>query len=184
VKAVLRAGFGVWCWTILVLVVGVVLLLALPAPTVTLRRRIARSGARAFFVLTGIHYRVIGAGRLPKGASIVVANHSSYVDGLVLQAALPPRFAFVIKKEMVRVPFMSLLLRRLGSQFVERYDRQQGAGDARRLLRTAAAGQALAFFPEGTFSVRVGLAHFHAGAFVAAARAAILARIHEPDLEA
>jgi hypothetical protein len=32
----------------------------------------------------------------------------------------------VIKKEMVRVPLASLLLRRLGSAFVERFDRHQG----------------------------------------------------------
>jgi 1-acyl-sn-glycerol-3-phosphate acyltransferase len=71
---------------------------------------------------------------------------------------------------MGRVPIASLLLRRLGSEFVERYDRHQGGVDARRVLRAAAAGQALAFFPEGTFDVRVGLARFHSGAFVAAHR--------------
>lgn len=170
-KALRRAGFGLWCWAIFVPVVAAVLLLALPAPGVTLRRRIARAGARTFFVLAGIRLRVTGLERLPAGASVVVANHTSYVDGLIMQAALPPSFAFVIKKEMVRVPLASLLLRRLGSHFVERYNRHQGAADARRLLRSAAGGQSLAFFPEGTFVPHVGLGRFHAGAFVAAAKA-------------
>jgi 1-acyl-sn-glycerol-3-phosphate acyltransferase len=43
--------------------------------------------------------------------------------------------------------------------------------DTRRLMRHAQAGQALAFFPEGTFSADVGLLRFHIGAFAAAARA-------------
>jgi len=64
----------------------------------------------------------------------------------------------------------SFLLRRLGAEFVERFDRHKGGVDARRVLRTAAGGQALAFFPEGTFSETVGLGRFHAGAFVAAHR--------------
>ena len=172
-KAVLRAGYGLWCWAIFVPLVAVALLLVLPAPGLRLRRGIARRAARLFFAAAGIRLRVAGAERLPAGACVVVANHASYLDGLIMQAALPPRFAFVVKKEMVRVPLASLLLRRLGSQFVERYDSHQGAVDTRRMLRTVAAGQALAFFPEGTFSERVGLARFHAGAFVAAVRAGL-----------
>ena len=83
---------------------------------------------------------------------MVVANHASYIDGLVAAAALPPDFAFVIKKEMVRVPLAGLLLRRLGSQFVERFDRHKGGVDTRRVLKLAATGQSLVFFPEGTFT--------------------------------
>jgi 1-acyl-sn-glycerol-3-phosphate acyltransferase len=170
-RAVLRAAYGIGCWAIfLPLAVGS-LVLALPAPTVRMRRRIARRGAGLFFRLAGIRFTVTGEERLPPGACVVVANHASYLDGVILQAALPPRFTFVIKKEMVRVPLAGLLLRRLGSEFVERFDRHKGAADARRVLRAAAGGQALAFFPEGTFSEQVGLARFHAGAFVAAARA-------------
>ncbi len=82
---------------------------------------------------------------------MVVANHASYIDAIAIVAALPPDFAFVIKKEMVTVPLASLLLRRLGSQFVERFDRHKGATDARRVLKLAATGQSLMFFPEGTF---------------------------------
>jgi 1-acyl-sn-glycerol-3-phosphate acyltransferase len=47
----------------------------------------------------------------------------------------------------------------------------RGARDARRLLRNAERGEALVFFPEGTFSSEVGLLRFHIGAFAAAARA-------------
>ena len=71
----------------------------------------------------------------------MVSNHASYLDGVVFTAALPPRFGFVIKREMKPVPLAGLLLRRLGSEFVERFDRHQGAADARRVLRNATSGQ-------------------------------------------
>jgi 1-acyl-sn-glycerol-3-phosphate acyltransferase len=39
------------------------------------------------------------------------------------------------------------------------------------VLRTAASGHSLVFFPEGTFKPEVGLGKFHTGAFAIAARA-------------
>ncbi len=91
--------------------------------------------------------------------------------GVVMTAALPPRFGFVIKREMASVPLAGALLRRLGSEFVERFNRHRGGADARRVLRTAVSGNSLVFFPEGTFDARPGLGKFHAGAFTIAARA-------------
>ena len=85
---------------------------------------------------------------------MVVANHASYLDGVVMAAALPPRFGFVIKREMNDVPVAGLLLRRIGSEFVDRFNRHKGGTDARRVLRTAASGHSLVFFPEGTFTPR------------------------------
>jgi 1-acyl-sn-glycerol-3-phosphate acyltransferase len=170
---VLHIGYGLWCWTAFVAVALGVLLLGVPTPSVSLRRRMARGGARLFFALAGIRFTVRGLERLPADACVVVANHSSYIDGVVMQAALPPRFAFIIKKEMVRVPLAGILLRRLGSEFVDRFDRHQGGVDARRVLKTALAGESLAAFPEGTFTDAVGVQRFHIGAFVAAARAGL-----------
>jgi 1-acyl-sn-glycerol-3-phosphate acyltransferase len=71
---------------------------------------------------------------------------------------------------MVRVPLASLLLRRLGSQFVERFDRHKGGVDARRVLKLAATGQSLVFFPEGTFDETRQIGKFLGGAFATAAR--------------
>ncbi|MEO8316232.1 MAG: lysophospholipid acyltransferase family protein, partial [Pseudomonadota bacterium] len=103
---------------------------------------------------------------------VVVANHSSYLDGVVLYAALPPVFSFVIKREMSKVPLANLLLRRIGAQYVDRGG-QRSARDTRRLFKKAAAGGALAFFPEGTFEHEPGLLRFRSGAFVVAANAGL-----------
>ena len=109
--------------------------------------------------------------QLPAGQCVIVANHASYLDGLVFTAALPPRFGFVIKREMAGVPLAGWFLHRIGSEFVERFDRKRGAADALRVLRNATNGHSLVFFPEGTFTAEPGLLKFHAGAFTTAARA-------------
>jgi 1-acyl-sn-glycerol-3-phosphate acyltransferase len=158
--------------TMTFLVLGFAVLAAtLILPGVYRRRAAARGVARAFLRLAGMPLTVRGMERLAPGQCIVVSNHASYLDGLVFTAALPARFSFVIKREMSAVPLAGLFLRRIGSEFVERFDRNRGAADARRVLRNAASGHSLVFFPEGTFTRTPGLLKFHTGAFVTAARA-------------
>jgi 1-acyl-sn-glycerol-3-phosphate acyltransferase len=140
-------------------------------PSLRRRRVVAGTVGRVFLWLTGIPFSVEGLERLPKTPCVVVANHASYIDAIAIVAALPPDFAFVIKKEMMRAPLAGLLLRRLGSQFVERFDRHKGATDARRVLKLAATGQSLMFFPEGTFDETRQIGKFLGGAFTTAARA-------------
>ena len=144
-------------------------LVVLPLP-IAARRQMAHFGAQAFFRLAGMPARVLDAGHLPTGPCVVVANHASYLDGVVLKAVLPARFSFVIKKEVSRVPLAGFVLRRIGSEFVDRFNRHAGGMDARRLFKAAETGQALAFFPEGTFLAQPGLGKFHTGAFAIAAR--------------
>jgi 1-acyl-sn-glycerol-3-phosphate acyltransferase len=147
-----------------------VLAINLFLPRLRQRRVVAGAVSRAFLWIAGIPFTVQGLDRLPGRPCVVVANHASYIDAIAIAAALPPDFAFVIKKEMVRVPVLSLLLRRLGSQFVERFDRHKGASDTRRVLKLAAAGKSLMFFPEGTFHETREIGKFMAGAFATALR--------------
>jgi 1-acyl-sn-glycerol-3-phosphate acyltransferase len=147
-----------------------VLVINLFLPSLRGRRMMAGVFSRAFLRAAGVPFAVEGLNRLPQIPCVVVANHASYIDGLVAAAALPPDFAFVIKKEMVRVPLAGLLLRGLGSQFVERFNRHKGGVDARRVLKLAATGQSLVFFPEGTFNEIRQIGKFLGGAFATAAR--------------
>jgi 1-acyl-sn-glycerol-3-phosphate acyltransferase len=167
----LRILYGIYAIVLFLLLGLCALVLALVVPGVQRRRSIARAMSRAFFFLAGMRLSVKGLERLPHGQSVVVSNHASYLDGIVFTAALPARFAFVIKREMNAVPLAGLLLRRLGSHFVERFNRHRGATDTRRVLRDAINGSSLAFFPEGTFTHTPGLLKFHTGAFTTALRA-------------
>ena len=166
-----RLLYGIYA-VLLFLVLGLTtLLVLLLVPGMQRRRAVARAMSRTFFSLAGMWLTVKGAEHLPEGQCVVVSNHASYLDGVVFTAALPARFAFVIKREMNGVPLAGLLLRRLGSHFVERFNRNRGAADARRVMRDALNGNSLAFFPEGTFTPTPGLLKFHTGAFTTAIRA-------------
>jgi 1-acyl-sn-glycerol-3-phosphate acyltransferase len=165
-----RTFYGYYCIALFFPVAVCVLIINLIMPGVRNRRAVARHSSRLFLKAIGIPLTVTGLERLPVSPCVIVANHASYLDGLVVAAALPPDFAFVIKKEMIRVPLASLLLKRLGSEFVERFDRHKSAVDARRVLKSAANGQSVVFFPEGTFTERRAIGKFHGGAFATAAR--------------
>ena len=169
-RAVVQSLYTAYCLAVFIVLGLTVLLVNLFVPSLRPRRRVAGMFSRVFLRAAGIPFAVEGLNRLPQVPCVVVANHASYIDGLVAAAALPPDFAFVIKKEMVRVPLAGLLLRRLGSQFVERFDRHKGAVDARRVLKLAATGQSLVFFPEGTFNEVRQVGKFLGGAFTTAAR--------------
>lgn len=164
-------------YTILVFLVlgtiALVLVTLIPGLGVNARRAIAHNTARTFFHIAGLRVRIGGESNLPPGPCVVVANHASYIDGVVLKAFLPARFSFVIKKEVTKVPLAGLLLRRIGSEFVDRFNRHAGGMDTRRLIKAADAGQALAFFPEGTFVERPGVGKFHTGAFAIASRVGV-----------
>ena len=105
-----------------------------------------------------------------KEACIFVSNHASYLDGYVLTAVLDRSFSFIAKAELKTRFIVHILLKRIGTLFVERFDRQQGIKDAKILADRGMANRSLFFFPEGTFMRMPGLLPFRMGAFETAAR--------------
>mgnify|MGYP006280866799 CR=1 FL=1 len=166
-----HALYGLWFAAVFLVCVPVALLLVSVLPGLGRRRAAARGAARCLFLATGMGPALEHGPRLPGRPCVVVANHASYLDGILLCAALPPRFAFVIKSEMRSVPLAHFLLRRIGVQFVERFHHGRSARDARTILRRAHVGESLAFFPEGTFHDEPGLRRFRGGAFAVAVKA-------------
>lgn len=168
-----RIGHAIWgvaTWAIFGLICLLTLVALLLVPGLFARRRLVRGSTRLIFRLAGIPLEVSGLEHLPAGHCIVVANHASYLDGMIMTAALPARFSFVIKREMTQVPGAHFFLRRIGSEFVDRGQSTQGSRDARRILQRAEGGHSLVFFPEGTFQAEPGLRRFRMGAFNAARR--------------
>ena len=165
--------YGLYAWTGFVVCALFAVLLTLVVPGLDRRRRLVKLCARVPFRLAAIPVEVRGLARIPPGACVIVANHASYIDGVLLKGFLPSRFSYVIKGEVQRVPVMGFLLRRIGARFVERFDVSGSARDARQLLKAAQSGDSLVFFPEGTFIATPGLGRFRAGAFAAAVSAGV-----------
>jgi 1-acyl-sn-glycerol-3-phosphate acyltransferase len=161
-------GFVALATFCLLLVLAAVL--AVVVPGLRWRRGLTRLLSRTALAMFGLRVATHGIQNLPESCCVVVANHSSYLDGIVLTALLPPRFTFVVKREAEDMPVAGLLLRRIGAEFVDRHSRGGRQRDARRVMQRAEQGHSLVFFPEGTFDEIPGLKRFHAGAFTAAVR--------------
>ena len=137
--------------------------------------RVEKTIARCLGLITGTPITVRGLEHLPpdRQACIIVANHQSYLDGLLLLAILPRRPRFVIKGELKDSRALARPLERLGGVFVERFDAAKSLAGFQELTEILSAGEALTIFPEGTFKRMPGVLPFHMGAFVAAAEAKV-----------
>jgi len=163
--------YAVWWWVVLAGAFLLGLLAVLILPRVTWRWSALRWIGRGTLATMGDPVSTVGIDRVPSRGAILVFNHSSYMDSLVLTAVLPGEPAIVAKRELSGQFITGLLLRRLQIPFVERYDVSGSLADAQALIALANQGRILVFFPEGTFTRRAGLSAFYLGAFKVAADA-------------
>jgi 1-acyl-sn-glycerol-3-phosphate acyltransferase len=91
-------------------------------------------------------------GLLPGGPVVIVANHMSWVDCLVMTSLAP--CMPIAKGEIDSWPFLGPAIRSLGVAFVRRGDAHSGARVLRQALRALESGVSVLGFPEGTTSDR------------------------------
>ena len=117
--------------------------------------------------------RVEGRDRIrPDAAYVMVANHQSFLDILVL-FRLFVHFKWVSKIEMFRIPCIGWNMALNGYIKLRRGDAGSVAEMMRACERTLAEGSPIMMFPEGTRSPDGRLKAFKAGAFVLAQRARV-----------
>jgi 1-acyl-sn-glycerol-3-phosphate acyltransferase len=168
-------AFACYAWTVFALLTlscgGLIALLQRPP----LGRRIAHAAARLLLRLTGVTLAASGLERLPQSPHVLLVNHASYLDAVLLAAVLPaaPGYVFTAKREYAGQRPMRALLTGLGGIFIERVDITRSTEDVDLMAAALLRGENLLVFPEGTFSREAGLKPFHAGAFAAAAQARV-----------
>jgi 1-acyl-sn-glycerol-3-phosphate acyltransferase len=160
-------------WFYLVFAVGFLFawIAAMALPTLSARWAALRALARTSLSLTGIKVNASGMENIPHGNAVILFNHTSYMDAVIIAAVLPGEPAFVAKKEFEANFFTRTLMRRVGVAFVERFDAAASLADAETVTSMAKEGRLFVFFPEGTFTRRAGLLGFYMGAFKVAAEA-------------
>jgi lyso-ornithine lipid O-acyltransferase len=112
------------------------------------RRRGALFSAwcRAVLRIGGVRVRT--RGRCPESASLVISNHLSYLDVMVLGAQTP--MVFVAKSEVAGWPVLGPLCAFVGTLFIDRSSKSALPAVAHAMSQLMASGIRVIFFPEGT----------------------------------
>ncbi len=127
---------------------------AIPVQVAALAAR-SRLAERVPMLYHSVCCRIMGlgisvSGRVPeRRPMLLISNHSSYLDIIVLAALMP--VCFVAKSEVASWPFFGLLAKLQRTVFVDR--RSRNVGDHQEQIRQRLeSGDNLILFPEGTSS--------------------------------
>ena len=101
--------------------------------------------------LSGIKIDVSGIEHLDsKNPQVLVTNHQGTFDIFALVSTLPVQFRWVVKKELFKIPFFGLAMRKAGYISIDRENSRQALKDLRNASTKLKTGRSIAIFPEGT----------------------------------
>ena len=129
--------------------------------------------ARLALRVGGVRIRLHNVERMQTGEPrIYVSNHVSWFDVWALAAVLP-RYKFVGKAELFRIPIFGRAARAAGMIAIERENRKSAFESYRVAAERIRAGASVVVFPEGTRGRTYGLRQFKKGPFVLAVAAGV-----------
>ncbi|HSV35453.1 MAG TPA: lysophospholipid acyltransferase family protein [Ramlibacter sp.] len=147
--------------------VGGLLTIAILFPRLGQPQRDARVQAWALRMLAHLGVHVELRGQPPvTGPMLLVANHISWLDILVMHAARHCRF--VSKADVRHWPVIGTLATGAGTLYIERESRRDALRVVHQIADSLHQGDVLGVFPEGTTSDGVSLLPFHANLIQAA----------------
>lgn len=116
---------------------------------------------RWFSAIVNLH--VIQEGELPENGVILVSNHISWLDIIVIGQYLPAYF--VAKSEISSWPVIGYLARQGGTIFIRRGDKQHIRATAEKMIWLLKQNSNIIAFPEGTTTKGDEVLHFHSSLF-------------------
>jgi len=129
------------------LVLGETIARCLRKPAEDWQSRIVRNWAQSVGRLIGMHTQVIGTP--PTAPFVLVSNHLSYID-VVLLLGHCPNATFIAKRDVETWPFIGFLARRVGTLFIDRESRRDLLRINTAIARCLDARRGLVLFAEGT----------------------------------
>lgn len=100
-------------------------------------------------LILGLNYRVFGAENIPKDPCVIMSNHQSTWDAIVMQVIMPTQ-CWVLKKELLNVPLFGVMLRAIKPIAVDRKDKNSVKQLILQGKKRIAEGVFVIIFPEGT----------------------------------
>lgn len=135
--------------------------------------RAPRWWARGILWATGVRVQLHdGAGLVPGEPHVFVSNHVSWYDVLALVHALP-RYSFVAKAEIFRVPLFGAAARAVGTIPIQRENRKAAFQSYEEAAERIRGGRSVVVYPEGTRGDVYALRPFKKGPFVLAIAAGV-----------
>jgi 1-acyl-sn-glycerol-3-phosphate acyltransferase len=116
---------------------------------------------RWFSSIMNLH--ITKEGQLPEQAAILVSNHISWLDIIVIGQHLPAYF--VAKSDISSWPVIGYLARQAGTIFIRRGDKKHILATAEKMTGLLAQNRNIIAFPEGTTTKGDEVLHFHASLF-------------------
>jgi 1-acyl-sn-glycerol-3-phosphate acyltransferase len=131
----------------------------------------AQLWARFLTLFSGVRIKISGIENLPKDTPLIlVANHQSAADILILLAYLPVHFRFAVKKELFRIPVFGYYMRKAGYSSVDREVVLSAYKALEAITEIIKSGESVLIFPEGTRSKTGELGKFRRGSLLTALR--------------
>ncbi len=122
--------------------------------------------SKSILWVCGVKVRVRGLENLEVDVPrIYMVNHQSYFDIFTLLANLPVQFKFVLKEELMRVPFLGPAMRKAKYVGIERDDARKAVKSMNEAADRFREGASILIFPEGTRSSDGQLQAFKPGGF-------------------
>jgi 1-acyl-sn-glycerol-3-phosphate acyltransferase len=129
-------------------------------------KRMQRGWAKGLVRFWGVDVEVHGAEHMAPGTSyVVVSNHLSWVDIVVLFLALPTTPGFLAKRELMRVPFLARALKAGGHVIIDREDKTSAVATLQDAAEQIRSGKTVLVFPEGTRGDSDTIGSFKKGGF-------------------
>ncbi len=132
-----------------------------------LGRRWLGKAARLALKMLGV--RLVVKGQPCDKPCVLVANHASLLDPVVVLAASPKPLLFLVAPWIYNHPVLSKALRNMGHLKISRGEAGGAPRLAREIVERVQAGHTLAAFPEGGLETTPGLREFNLGVFQVAA---------------
>ena len=118
---------------------------------------------------SGLKLDVIGEENIPKDQAVLyIGNHRSFYDVIITYSRCPGLTGYVAKKEMLKIPLLSIWMKYLHCHFLDRKDLKQGLKMILSCIDDIKHGISICIFPEGTRSkgeTETPLLPFHEGSF-------------------
>ncbi|KAF9548578.1 1-acylglycerol-3-phosphate O-acyltransferase [Mortierella hygrophila] len=116
----------------------------------------------------GVKYKVVGEEKLDNYPAIVVCNHQSSMDMMVLGAVFPKHCVVMAKKELLYFPFLGVFMKLSNAIFIDRKNHKKAIESTTQAIADMKKhNSGIWIFPEGTRSRldKADLLPFKKGAF-------------------